>query len=148
MVSTAAQNPKQTTGKYRQAWQQAVQRFQAGAFTPTLPESELQRWLEWAEWMAWQFHRSSSTVEGRNGYLSQMVYTGRGLSEKRLRALTVIHNYGLKRVDGTTAAMRLFCRDFPDLFSWLLAEMDVLPLPRKGRQRVSHNPLILQSVPA
>jgi hypothetical protein len=66
----------------------------------------LQRWLEWAEWMARQFHRSSSAVEGRNGYLSQMYHNGRGLTEKRLRALTVIHNYGLKRADGTTAAMR------------------------------------------
>jgi hypothetical protein len=94
----------------------------------------LQRWLEWAEWMARQFHRSSSAVEGRNGYLSQMYHNGRGLTEKRLRALTVIHNYGLKRSDGTTAAIRLFGQTFPDLFSWLVAEMGVLPLPRRGRE--------------
>jgi hypothetical protein len=30
------------------------------------------------------------------------------LTPQRLRALTVIHNYGLKHGDGTTAAMRLF----------------------------------------
>jgi hypothetical protein len=40
-----------------------------------------------------------------------------GISPSVLRALTVIHNYGLKRVDGTTAAMRLFGAEFPDLFS-------------------------------
>ena len=134
------QNPRQRE-KYRQAWQQAAQNLQADPFTATLPENELQRWLEWAEWMARQFHRSSSAVEGRNGYLSQMYHNGRGLTEKRLRALTVIHNYGLKRADGTTAAMRLFGRDFPDLFSWLVAEMGALPLPRKGRERVTRNPL-------
>ena len=141
------QNPRQRE-KYRQAWQQAAQNLQADAFTATLPENELQRWLEWAEWMARNFHRSSSAVEGRNGYLSQMYHNGRGLTEKRLRALTVIHNYGLKRADGTTAAMRLFDQTFPDLFSWLVVEMGVLPLPRKGRERVARNPLFLEAVPA
>ena len=141
------QNPKQRE-KYRQAWQQAAQQLQTDAFTATLPESELQRWLEWAEWMARNFHRSSSAVEGRNGYLSQMVHNGRGLTEKRLRALTVIHNYGLQRADGTTAAMRLFGQPFPDLFSWLVAEMGALPLPRKGRERATRNPLFLKTVPA
>jgi hypothetical protein len=141
------QNPRQRE-KYRQAWQQAAQHLQTDAFTATLSESELQRWLEWAEWMARNFHRSSSAVEGRNGYLSQMYHNGRGLTEKRLRALTVIHNYGLKRTDGTTAAMRLFGQTFPDLFLWLVAEMGELPLPRKGRERTIHNPLFLKTVPA
>ena len=141
------QNSKQRE-KYYLAWQRAAKALQADAFTATLPENELQRWLEWAEWMARQFHRSSSAVEGRNGYLSQMYHNGRGLTEKRLRALTVIHNYGLKRADGTTAAMRLFGREFPDLFSWLVAEMGELPLPRKSRERVIRNPLFLKSVPA
>ena len=77
-----------------------------------------------------------------------MYHNGRGLTEKRLRALTVIHNYGLKRVDGTTAAMRLFGQEFPDLFSWLVTEMGELPLPRKSRERIVHNPLFLQTVPA
>lgn len=141
------QNPRQRE-KYHQAWQRAAQRLQNDTFTATLPESDLQRWLEWAEWMVRQFHRSSSAVEGRNGYLSQMYHNGRGLTEKRLRALTVIHNYGLKRADGTTAAMRLFGRRVPDLFLWLVAEMDELPLPRKGGRRTVRNPLIVESVPA
>lgn len=140
-------SPKQQE-KYQQAWQRAVHALQADAFSATLPESELQRWLAWAEWMARKFHRSSAAVEGRNGFLSQMYHNGRGLTEKRLRALTVIHNYGLKRLDGTTAAMRLFDREFPDLFSWLVTEMGELPLPRKGTKRVIHNPLFLITVPA
>ncbi len=77
----------------------------------------MQRWLMWAENMARQFHRSSSAVEGRNGCLSQMYHNGRGLSQKRLKALTVIYNYGIKRADGITAAARLFDTEFPDLFS-------------------------------
>ena len=62
------QNPKQRE-KYHLAWQRAAQTLNTDAFTASLPENELQRWLEWAEWMGRQFHRSSSAVEGRNGYL-------------------------------------------------------------------------------
>jgi hypothetical protein len=66
-----------------------------------------------------------------------MYPNGRGLSQQRLRALTVIHNYGLKRQDGTTAAMRLFATDFPDVFPWLLDPiMGPLPLPREHHERV------------
>ena len=107
---------RKATDKYRNAWQQAVQAFNAHPVTPTLPESEIQHWLIWADSMVRQFHRSSSAVEGRNGCLAQMYHNGRGLSEQRLRALTVIHAAGLKREDGTTAAMRLFETDFQTCF--------------------------------
>ena len=78
-------NPKQRV-KYQQAWRRAVNTLQSDTLTATLPASELERWLTWAEWMTRQFHRSSSAVEGRNGFLSQMHHNGRGLTEKRLRA--------------------------------------------------------------
>lgn len=98
--------------------------------------------------MVRQFHRSSSAVEGRNGCLSQMYHNGRGLTKNRLKALTVIHNYGLRRHDRTTAAERLFGSSFPDLFDWLVSQMGELPMPRKARQRVARNPLKLEAVPA
>jgi len=134
--------------KYRKAWEQASAAIKAHPFSNKLSISDMERWLTWAENMARQFHRSSSAVEGRNGCLSQMYHNGRGLSQKRLKALTVIHNYGIKREDGTTAAMRLFDTEFPDLFSWLLDEMGELPLPRKGRSRVVSNPMKLLDVPS
>ena len=134
--------------QYRKAWEQAVSAFRAHPFTASLSESDIQRWLTWAESMVRQFHRSSSAVEGRNGCLSQMYHNGRGLSKRRLQSATVIHNYGSKREDGTTAAMRLLGTEFPDLFSWLLEHMGELPLPRKGRERGVSNPLNLISVPA
>jgi len=98
--------------------------------------------------MSRQFQRSSSAVEGRNGCLSQMYHNGRGLSGKRLKALTVIHNYDIKREDGTTAAMRLFNTEFPDLFLWMLERMGELPLPRKSRERLTFNSLKLLDVPS
>ena len=140
-------NPK-ARKKYRKAWEEASASIKAHPFSSTLSLSDMERWLMWAENMARQFHRSSSPVEGRNGCLSQMYHNGRGLSEKCLKALTAIHNYGIKREEGTTAATRLFDTEFPDLFSWLLDEMGELPLPRKGRNRVISNPLKLLDVPS
>jgi len=140
-------NPSQRK-RYREAWQRAVKDFNADPFRLSLAKHDQQRWLEWAEWMVRQYHRSSSAVEGRNGRLSQMYHNGRGLTESRLKALTVIHNYGLKRSDGTTAAERLFGTACPDLFGWLVNQMGEIPLPRKVRQRVVRNPLKLEDVPA
>ncbi|MCK5872010.1 MAG: hypothetical protein KAG26_04210 [Methylococcales bacterium] len=135
--------------KYRKAWEMASKTFKNHPFSMNLSSSsEIQRWLTLAENMARQFQRSSSAVEGRNGCLSQMYHNGRGLSEKRLNELTVIHNYGIKREDGTTAAMRLFDTEFPDLFSWLLDKMGELPLARKGKPRVISNLLKLLDVPS
>jgi hypothetical protein len=94
----------------------------------------------WAEaerlarvWSGW-FQRSSSCVEGRNGQLALRQHSLHRLSTRRLGALTVLHNYWLKRADGTTAAERLFGKKPEDLFEWLLAR---LPLPaRPARQRI------------
>ncbi len=82
------------------------------------------------------FVRSSSCVEGRNGRLA-LYHHGQGpLHEKRLRALTVWHNYGTERSDGTTAAERFFGAQPRSLFEWLLERMPDLPQPvRKGKQR-------------
>jgi hypothetical protein len=124
-------------------------------FLKTFPKNLLtpvalitKQWLYWAEWMVSNFQRTSSAVEGRNGCLSQMHHNGRGITIKRLKALTAIHNFGLTRSDGTTAAERLFERDFPDLFEWLIKQMGDLPLSRRGRKSSADNLLNLQIVPA
>jgi hypothetical protein len=110
--------------------------------------SEINQWQTRAEWIIGKFQRSSSIVPGRNGCLSQMYLTSRGLSAKRLYALTVIHNFGIKRRDGTTAAERLFDTQFPDLLEWLIDNMKELPVPRASKPRVAPNPLNLQVVAA
>jgi len=86
--------------------------------------------------------------EPLQGCLAQMYHNGRGLTANRLKALTVIHNFGLKRVDGTTAAERLFETQFLDLFTWLVNQMGELPLPRRGKKRTGYNPLNFKHVPA
>lgn len=133
---------------YQKAYLHALKAWQRHPLTLATPLSEINQWQTWAEWIVGKFQRTSSAVEGRNGCLSQMYHTGRGLTAKRLRALTVIHNFGIKRRDGTTAAERLFDTQFPDLLEWLIDHMGELPMPRVAKSSSAPNPLNLQSVAA
>ncbi len=96
--------------------------------------------MGWAKWMVSNFQRTSSAVEGRNGWLSQMHHNGRGLSPKRLKALTVLHNYYLKRIDGTTAAERAFRQKFPDPLEWVVGRLGGLPHPRESKKAAAQPP--------
>jgi hypothetical protein len=79
------------------------------------------------------FQRSSSCVEGRNGQLSLKHHALHHLSKRKLRALTVLHNYLVRRPDGTTAAERFYSLAPRDLFAWLLARLSHPPRPRASR---------------
>ena len=79
--------------------------------------------------------RSSSCVEGRNGLLALHHHGRRGLSDGRLQALTVLHNYWVRRADGSTAAGRFFGQQPRDLFAWLLERAPDPPRPAKRRPR-------------
>ena len=126
----------------------ANQIFEQHPFTQSLSESARQQWWNWGIWMVSKFQRSSSAVEGRNGYLSQIHHNRRGLSSKRLSVATVIHNFALKRNDGTTAAERLFGQQFPDLFEYLMENIGELPQPRKSRKSYKLKTFTLPTVPS
>jgi hypothetical protein len=81
------------------------------------------------------FTRSSSCVEGRNGRLSLFGHGQTRLSGNRLKALTVVHNYLVKREDGTTAAERFFGKKHGDAFEWLLERLPDLPRPAAKRPK-------------
>ncbi len=81
----------------------------------------------------WQ--RASSAVEGRNGYLSLHHHHLRGLPPGRLRALTVVHNFVVRRADGTTAGQRFFGSPHGNLFEHLVTVMPLPALPRTRRKR-------------
>jgi hypothetical protein len=100
-----------------------------------LPEEEGKEVQEAARQIAGLFQRSSSCVEGRNGRLSLQHHGHSRVSERRLKALTVIHNYVVKRRDGTTAAQRFFGQKHNDVFPWLLERMPDLPRPAPKRQK-------------
>jgi len=54
------------------------------------------------------FQRSSSCVEGRNGQLALRHHSLHRIGNRKLAALTTVHNYFVKRSEGTTAAERFF----------------------------------------
>jgi Family of unknown function (DUF6399) len=116
---------------YEQARKSAHERFLADDYTKKTTSSEQQPWIDWAVWMCSKFQRTSSAVEGRNGYLSGLHHSGRGFTEQTLKVLTIIHNFDIKRDDGTTAAQRLFEKPFPNLFEWIVPRMGELPRPRR-----------------
>jgi Family of unknown function (DUF6399) len=79
------------------------------------------------------FQRSSSGVEGRNGQLARHHQGHHRLSERKLSALTVVHNYFIQRPDGTTAAERFFGQRPADLFEAILAQVKLPGRPARKR---------------
>lgn len=115
-------------GLKREAWQE-------GGALSALPQEAKKQVEEVAYESAGLFQRSSSCVEGRNGRLSLQHHGHSRVSERRLKALTVIHNYMVKRADGTTAAERFFGLKHKEVFSWLLERMPDLPRPARKRPK-------------
>ncbi len=81
------------------------------------------------------FQRSSSCVEGRNGHLSLYHHGSYRLSDHKLAPLTALHNFEVRRPDGTTAAERCFGRAHPALFEQVLAYVSLPPPARRRRPR-------------
>jgi len=83
-----------------------------------------------AKRLATVFQRSSSNVEGRNGYLSLRSHQLRGLDLPRKReCFTAVHNFFLARPDGTTAAERFFGQKPRSMFAAILASVELAPTP-------------------
>jgi len=98
-----------------------------------LPPDELALIEQVATESAHLFQRSSSCVEGRNGQLALHHHHLHRIRPRKLAALTTIHNYFIRRPDGTTPAERFFGSKPADLFEWLL---DHVPMPaRPARKR-------------
>jgi hypothetical protein len=127
------------TAEERQRLKQMAQELSKAArqdaTLSALPQEEKQKVEEVAQDSAGLFQRSSSCVEGRNGRLSLQHHGHSRVSERRLKALTVIHNYMVKRPDGTTAAERFFGQQHKDVFFWLLERLPDLPRPAPKRQQ-------------
>ena len=107
----------------------------AGSPLASLGEAERRRLEEVATECANLFQRSSSAVEGRNGQLPLHHHARHRLSDRKLNALTAIHNYLIKRPDGTTAAWRFFGQPHDDLFQWVLCRVRPPARPAKKRPR-------------
>lgn len=115
---------------YKIVVERVLDSFTNHPLTSNIPDDEMEQYQSWAHWIVTKFQRTSSAVEGRNGVLSRMNHNQRSIPTTRLKVSTVIHNFGIKRRDGTTSAERLFGKKFPDLFEWIVEQMEDLPLAR------------------
>src|SRR6266850_3534804 len=110
---------------------------ESGGALAELSETEQSQLHQQAKELAEVFQRSSSHVEGRNGYLSLRNHQLRGLDRPRKRAcLTAIHNFFLTRPDGTTAAERFFGQKPRSMFTAILASVEIPPVPLSPPRRV------------
>ena len=111
--------------------------FEAHPLTAQLIPEVLAGWKAWAAEHAKTFQRASSAVEGRNGYLSQMHHSHRGLPKHRYKVWSALHNFDCRASDGSTPASRFFRCAFPDLFETVLAQIEELPRPRKRQSAMA-----------
>jgi Family of unknown function (DUF6399)/IclR helix-turn-helix domain len=123
--------------KIRQALEEVRTAFERHPITLRLAPHVLAEWTAWATDRVKSFQRTSSAVEGRNGYLSQMQHNQRGLPKQRYKVWTVLHNFDGRAADGTTPAARFFRRTFPDLFETVLSHIEVLPRARQRKDEVA-----------
>src|SRR5262249_48709434 len=110
--------------------------FEPGGLLGTLNTMEQNQLKAKAATLAAVFQRSSSTVEGRNGYLSLRNHQLRGLDHPRKRAcLTAVPNFLLTRRDGTTAAERFFGQKPRSMFAAILVSVAIPPAPLSPPRR-------------
>ncbi|MEO0435052.1 MAG: DUF6399 domain-containing protein [Cyanobacteria bacterium J06656_5] len=134
--------------RYQSTASHAFDRLFEHDITRALDDSQREQWVLWCREFCAKYQRTSSAVEGRNGYLSKLHHARRGFSEQSLNVLTIIHNFDLKRHDGTTAAQRLFMHNFPDVFEWTLTHVGELPMPRRSSKLQQSKPLYADVFPA
>jgi Family of unknown function (DUF6399)/helix-turn-helix, Psq domain len=104
--------------------------FEPGGVFAELGQAEQRQLQADAAMLADVFQRSSSNVEGRNGYLSLRNHQLRGLDHPRKRVcLTAVHNFFLTRPDGTTAAERFFGQKPRSMFAAILEAVEIPPAP-------------------
>jgi hypothetical protein len=99
-----------------------------------LSESEVSQLEAQAKSAAELFQRSSSCDEGRNGQLSRHRHGLREITARKLQVLGVLHNFVIKRKDGSTAASRFFGQQHRWLFPWLVEDLSLPSRPRKRRK--------------
>src|SRR6266446_6408162 len=104
--------------------------YEPGGALAALSEAQQSALHQQAQELAEVFQRSSSNVEGRNGYLSLRNHQLRGLDLPRKReCCTAMHNFFLTRPDGTTAAERFFGQKPRSMFATILASVEIPPAP-------------------
>ena len=127
---------------YKNRVEKASINYEQDDFTRSLNPEQKVLYEKWAINMARKFQRSSSRVEGRNGYLAFVHHAHKGIPKRRLEVLTVVHNFDMPGIDGKSCAQRLFEKPFPSLFDFVLENVMDFAEPRTRK----HKSLIVSSV--
>lgn len=136
------QKNKKLIKAYKEIQQNARDKLKGSNLEKFISPEQYNSCVDWAKQTARTFQRSSSQVEGRNGYLAFVHKANRGMPNQRLKVLTVVHNFNIRSWDGKTPAERLFKQDFPDLFEFILENVTGFKEPR----RFKSNSLIVSTV--
>ena len=127
--------PKKEKEQHAQLLKSLQEKLKSAFFTQEIKGALMRRGKEAAE----LFQRSSSCVEGRNGVLSLLMHRFHHLSQKTLRVLSIVHNFGVKRKeDGSTAAERFFNAKHGELFNCLAKNVKIPGKPQlqiRGEKR-------------
>jgi len=123
--------PKKEREELQPLRERLEREFEAGQYSKGVKKEWMIKGQECAE----KFQRSTSCVEGRNGVLSLYHHRFCRLNQRSCQALTVIHNFHLKRSDGKTAATRFFGSKHDNLFESLVMNVQIPGMSKKK----SHN---------
>lgn len=119
----------------RQRAEELVAELRApGHLWSTLSEVQRGEALALGRLCAAAFLRSSSSVEGQQGWVSLHSQGWHGLPPERLVSLRVLRNHLLKDVDERSAYERLFGLASWDVFEWLLDRVDLPAWPSAGKK--------------
>src|SRR5262252_1417427 len=104
--------------------------FEPGSVFSALSPAVQHQLCDEAKRLATVFQRSSSNVEGRNGYLSLRSHQLRGLDLPRKReCFTTMHNFFPTRPDGTTTTEHFFGQKPRSMFAVILDAVELTPAP-------------------
>lgn len=92
--------------------------------------------LATAEECAGWFVRCTGSVEGHNGWLRLRFHQRHAVTVEWLETQRVLHNFLIRRADGTTAAERLFRAPHGDLVEYLNARMPLPAMPRRRERPI------------
>lgn len=129
MLTAKKAKTAELKSQIRQRAEELLLKLQGNDLWSNIEPSEQERLKKAAKECAQFFQRSSSCLEGRNGYLSLRHHGLHHLSTRKLGALTVIHNYFIKRTDRSTAAERFFGQEHRNLFEHIMQKMPSISRP-------------------
>jgi hypothetical protein len=119
--------PKKAKEENKQLLQNLEVRIRDAPWSEEVKQEMIKKGREMAE----TFQRSSSCVEGRNGMLSLNYHRFHRLNARTLKVLTIVHNFDVRRSDGSTAAERFFEAKHENLFESLVVNVRIPGKPQR-----------------